>query len=198
MALSGRGFDWYAVILAFRSTFSIKYFQHAHGLDRATAGAMNSYVFFAAIFATPAPGWLCDRTGRYAPWLAFGSLLLPVALALLVYTSSNLWPATVLIGISYSMVPAVMWPLLSRLVAAERFGTALGFMWVVQNAGIAAANLAAGWLNDRAAAGALNPACYLPMMGFFGIASALGFLFALLLWHNAGRRRHELVAVDCR
>ncbi|MET0517650.1 MAG: MFS transporter, partial [Burkholderiaceae bacterium] len=28
---------WYAVILAFRSTFSIKYFQHVHGLDLATA-----------------------------------------------------------------------------------------------------------------------------------------------------------------
>jgi hypothetical protein len=49
---------WYAVIFAFRSTFSIKYFQHAHGLDLATAGAMNSYVFLAAMFTTPAFGWL--------------------------------------------------------------------------------------------------------------------------------------------
>ncbi len=38
---------WYAVIFAFRSTFSIEYFQHAHGLDLAAAGAMNSYVFLA-------------------------------------------------------------------------------------------------------------------------------------------------------
>ena len=53
---------WYAVILAFRSTFSIKYFQHAHGLELAAAGAMNSYVFLAAMFATPAFGWLCDRS----------------------------------------------------------------------------------------------------------------------------------------
>src|SRR5512139_780636 len=71
---------WYAVILAFRSTFSIKYFQHAHGLDLAAAGAMNSYVFLTAMFATPAFGWLCDRTGRYAPMLVLGALLLPLSL----------------------------------------------------------------------------------------------------------------------
>ncbi len=182
---------WYAVILAFRSTFSIKYFQHAHGLDLATAGAMNSYVFLAAMFATPAFGWLCDRTGRYAPMLAFGALLLPVSIVIMVATDWSLWTATVLIGISFSLVPAVMWPLASKLVSAEKFGTALGLMWVVQNAGIAGANLVAGWLNDRAGASAANPAGYQPMMEFFGVASSLGFVFALLLWFVAGRRQHE-------
>jgi MFS family permease len=183
---------WYAAILAFRSTFSIKYFQHAHGLDLAAAGAMNSYVFLAAMFATPAFGWLCDRTGRYAPLLAFGALLLPLAIAIMAYTSWNLWIATALIGVSYSLVPAVMWPLLSKLVAPERFGTAIGLMWVVQNAGIAGANLMAGWLNDRAGASALNPEGYEPMMRFLGISSSLGFVFALLLWLTAGRRRQEV------
>jgi hypothetical protein len=66
-------------------------------------------------------------------------------------------------------------------------------MWVVQNAGIAGANLTAGWLNDRSGASAANPAGYLPMMDFFGVASALGFVFALLLWFTAGRRHHEAV-----
>lgn len=182
---------WYAVILAFRSTFSIKYFQHSHGLDLAAAGAMNSYVFLAAMFATPAFGWLCDRTGRYAPMLVFGALLLPVALFIMAYTPWSLWIATALIGVSYSLVPAVMWPLLSKLVAPERFGTAIGLMWVVQNAGIAGANLVAGWLNDQAGASALNPAGYEPMMRFFGVSSALGFVFAIMLWRSAGLRRHE-------
>ena len=182
---------WYAVILAFRSTFAIKYMQHAHGLGLAAAGALNSYVFLAAMFATPAFGWLCDRTGRYAPMLAFGALLLPLAIAIMAFTDWSLWIATALLGISYSLVPAVMWPLLSRLVAPERLGTALGLMWVVQNAGIAGANLVAGSLNDAAGASALNPAGYLPMMQFFGIAGALGFACSVLLWLSAGRRHHE-------
>ena len=184
---------WYAVMLAFRSTFSIKYFQHAHGLELAAAGAMNSYVFLAAMFATPVFGWICDRTGRYAPMLAFGALLLPVAIAIMAMTGWSLWVATALIGVSYSLVPAVMWPLASKLVAPERFGAALGLMWVVQNTGIAAANLLAGSLNDGAGASAANPAGYQPMMMLFGAASALGFCFALLLWRVAGRRHHEAV-----
>lgn len=184
---------WYAVILAFRSTFSIKYFQHAHGLELADAGAMNSYVFLAAMFATPFFGWLCDRTGRYAPMLAFGALLLPVAIVIMAATHWSLWVATALIGVSYSLVPAVMWPLASKLVPSARFGTALGLMWVVQNAGIAAANLLAGSLNDSAGASAANPSGYQPMLLLFGAASTLGFVFALLLWLVAGRGHHEAV-----
>jgi MFS family permease len=101
---------WYSVIFAFRSTFAIKYFQHAHGLDLAAAGAINAWVFLAALFATPAFGWLCDRTGRYAPMLAFGALLLPIALAVMAVSDASLWVGTVLIGVSFSLVPAVMWP----------------------------------------------------------------------------------------
>jgi len=63
-----------------------------------------------------------------------------------------------------------------------RVGTALGLMWVIQNAGIAAANLIAGWLNDVYHASASNAGGYDPMMMFFLASSAAGFLFALMLW----------------
>ncbi len=182
---------WYSVIFAFRSTFSIKYFQHAHGLDLAAAGAINSYVFLAALFATPAFGWLCDRVGRYAPFLAFGALLLPISIAVMAVPDGSLGIGTLLIGVSFSLVPAVMWPLLAKLVPANRLGTALGLMWVALNAGIAGANLIAGWLNDASGAGALNPGGYQPMMWYFFLSSAAGFVFALALWHRAGRSEHE-------
>ena len=185
---------WYAVILAFRSTFSIKYFQHAHGLSLEDAGAMNSYVFLAAMFATPLFGWLCDKIGRYAPILAFGAILLPMSIAVMALTNWDLWIATTLIGVSFSLVPAVMWPLARRIVPACRFGTAIGLMWVAQNAGIAGANLVAGWLNDLFRASAANPAGYQPMMIFFGGASLLGFAFAMLLWLKAGGRTAEAAA----
>jgi MFS family permease len=182
---------WYSVMYAFRSTFSIEYFQHAHGLDLATAGAMNSYVFLAAMFATPTFGWLCDRIGRYAPMLALGTLLLPLSMLTMAFTGWSLWIATTLIGLSFSLVPAVIWPLTSKRVSPQRFGTALGLMWVVQNAGIGTANLVAGGLNDAAQASALNPAGYQPMMLFFTATSAVGFGVALLLWFTAGRGYHE-------
>lgn len=186
---------WYAVMLAFRSTFSIKYFQHAHGLPLAEAGAINSYVFLAALFATPLFGWLCDRIGRYAGLLAFGAALLPAALVVMAAGRGGLGLATALIGVSYSLVPAAMWPLVSRLVEPARFGTAIGLMWVVQNAGIAGANLVAGRLNDLAGASAAHPAGYGPMMAFFTGASALGALFAVVLWwRTRGREGAPAVA----
>lgn len=86
-----------------------------------------------------------------------------------------------------------MWPLTAKIVPQARLGTAIGLMWVVQNAGMAGANMAAGWLNDANGAGAANPAGYQPMMLFFFIAGALGFGFAMLLWLSAGRRQHEAI-----
>ncbi|MGQ0383877.1 MAG: MFS transporter [Gammaproteobacteria bacterium] len=178
---------WYAVIIAFRSTFSIKYFQHVHGLGLAEAGAINGYVFLAALFATPAFGWLCDRIGRYALLLAFGAMLLPLAIATLASGSLPLWIGTVLIGISYSLVPAVLWPLTAQLVPASRLGLALGLMSAALNAGIVAANVAAGRLNDAFDAGPANPAGYEPMMTLFFWCGALGFGFALLQLRPATR-----------
>jgi len=172
---------WYAVIFAFRSTFSIKFFQHAHGLELAAAGATNGTVYLAALFATPFFGWLADRSGRPAPLLAFGALLLPVAVLAMMSTSLPLWIGTVLIGISYSLVPAVLWPLASRLVPAARLGTAFAVLTIGLNVGIAAANLAAGSLNDAFGAGPGNPAGYGPMMLLFAACGAAGFAFALRL-----------------
>ena len=171
---------WYAVILAFRSTFSIKYFQHVHGLELDAAGAINGYVYLAALFATPALGWLSDRIGRHSELLSFGALLLPLAIATLASPRVSPWLGTVLIGVSFSLVPAVLWPLTARVVPAARLGTALGLMWSIQSAAIAGANTAAGWLNDRFGAGELNPAGYGPMMNFFLAAATAGFVLALL------------------
>ena len=58
---------FYSVIFPFRSTFAIKYFQHAHGLSLEQAGAMNGYVYLAAIFATPLFGLMVDKVGHARP-----------------------------------------------------------------------------------------------------------------------------------
>jgi MFS family permease len=182
---------WYAGILAFRSTFSIKYFQHVFDLPLAEAGQMNSVIFLTSIFSTPLLGWLCDRTGRYSAILVIGSFLLPAAFVWLHFVGTDPYVGMVLIGMSYSLVGAAMWPMSSKLVETGRFGTALGVMWVLQNAAIAASNVIAGWLNDLNGAGAANPAGYGPMMLFFLACSSFGFFATLVLWRLVPGRIKE-------
>jgi len=172
---------FYSVIFPFRSTFAIKYFQHAHGLSLQDAGALNGYVFLAAIFATPAFGLMADKLGHRAAFMAFGSLLLAAVFPILGYTDASLWVSTVLVGIAFSLVPAVMWPAVPYLVGPSRLGTGYGLMFMVQNIGMMICNLAAGALNDASRAGPDNPAGYQPMLWMFFVLSLTGFLFAAAL-----------------
>ncbi len=172
---------FYSVIFPFRSTFAILYFQHAHRLGLEEAGAMNGYVYLAAIFATPLFGLMVDKIGHRAAFMAFGSFLLFMVFPILAYTNMSLWVSTVLLGIAFSLVPAVLWPAVPYVVSAERLGTAYGLMTMLQNVGLTVFNLAAGLLNDANGAGPDNAAGYTPMLWMFCLLSLFGFAFAAAL-----------------
>jgi MFS family permease len=187
---------FYSVILPFRSTFAIKYFQQAHGLPLEQAGAMNGYVYLAAIFATPLFGLMVDKIGQRAFFMAFGTALLAVTFPILGYTHLNLWVSTVLIGIAFSLVPAVLWPAVPYVVTAERLGTAYGLMTMLQNVGLTVFNLAAGRLNDVSDASPENPSGYLPMLWMFCLLSLFGFVFAAALRkRETGPQSHGLESI---
>jgi len=173
---------FYSVIFPFRSTFAIKYLQQAHGLTLAAASTLNSYVFLAAVFATPVFGFLLDRIGRNAPLLAVASVLLPLSFLVLATLPGGAGLSTALLGVSFSFLPAVLWPTVVRYTASGHLGTAYGLMTALQNAGLAGANLIAGYLNDTSGASAANPGGYEPMLWFFGLLSLAAFLCTLVLW----------------
>ncbi|HWZ64713.1 MAG TPA: MFS transporter [Steroidobacteraceae bacterium] len=173
---------FYSVIFPFRSTFAIKYLQEAEGMTLAAASTLNSYVFLAAVFATPVFGLLLDRTRRNAPLLAAGAVLLPMSFLVLAVVPGGAGLSTALLGVSFSLLPAVLWPTVVRYVSAEHLGTGYGLMTSLQNAGLFGANVIAGYLNDTSAASAANPAGYAPMLWFFGALSLTAFLATLWLW----------------
>jgi len=182
-----------AVFFPFRTTYAIEYFQHAKRLTLQQAGVANSWVFFAAIFATPFVGLLADRFGHRALMLTFGTLLLPLTFVVLGLTNLSLWVSTVMMGISFSLVPAVIWPATTLIVEPRRLGTALGLITLIQALGMAASNLAAGRLADRAGAGAHNPEGYTVMLWFFFLLSLVALSSAVLLWRReAGPQGHGL------
>jgi MFS family permease len=173
---------FYSVIFPFRSTFAIKYLQEAQGMTLAQAGTLNSYVFLAAAFTTPLFGLLLDRFRRNALLLVAGSALLPLSFLALGIVSGGAGLSTALLGVSFSLLPAVLWPTVARYAAPEQLGTAYGLMTTLQNAGLFAANLAAGYINDVSGASGSNPGGYSSMLWFFGILSTMAFLATVVLW----------------
>ncbi len=182
-----------AVFFPFRSTFAIEYFQDAKGLTLRQAGLANSWVFFAAIFATPLFGYLADRFGRRSLMMMIATLTMPLVFLILGTTDWSLWISTALMGVSFSVVPAVIWPSTAMLVEPRRLGTALGLINMLQNLLLAASNLTAGWLADWGHAGAAHPQGYDPMLWYFGLLSLVAFASVALLWQReSGPRGHGL------
>jgi MFS family permease len=179
-----------SVFFPFRSTFSIQYFQDVKGMNLAEAGTANSWVFAAAIFATPIFGLIADRIGRRATMLAIAAALMPITFLILAVTNYGLWMTTLLMGISFSVIPAVIWPSTAMLVEKHRVGTAFGLINMIQSLGLAAANYGAGWLNDRFDAGPKNPQGYDAMLLMFAALSLIAFISTLLLLWREKQQPH--------
>ena len=187
---------FYSVIFPFRSTFAIKYFQHAHGVSLQEAGALNGYVFLAAIVATPLFGLMADRLGHRAAFMAFGCFLLAAAFPILAYTDANLWITTVMIGIAFSLVPAVIWPAVPYLVEPNRLGTAYGLMTMVQAMGLTVDQSRRRRVERRQPGQRGESGGYTPMLWLFFFLSLFGFVFAYALRvRETGPQGHGLETI---
>lgn len=180
---------WYVVALCITfysgifpfQTFAVKFFQDAHGATREMGGFLSSMLTLFAMIGTPLFGLLVDRVGKRALFMMLGSLLLIPVYLLMAYTHVSLYVPMAMMGIAFSLIPAVMWPSVAYLVPEEKLGTAYGLMTLIQNVGLAGFNFLIGWANDHAAASAAHPTGYRLGMWIFSSLGFFGFLFAYLL-----------------
>jgi len=123
------------------------------------------------------------------------TLLIPVYL-MLAYTNISPYVPMAMMGVAFSLVPALMWPSVAYIVDQPKLGTAYGLMTMIQNIGLAGLNLLVGWANDHGYAGAQNPAGYRLGMWTFSILGFLGVLFAFLLrQRELGPQGHGLETI---
>src|ERR1700758_1962775 len=176
---------FYSAIFPFE-TFAIKFFMDAHGTSRQLGGFLVSILTAFTMFGTPAFGLFVDRLGKRALLMMFGSMLLIPVYLMMAYTNVSLYVPMAMMGVAFSLVPAVMWPSVAYIVDQSKLGTAYGLMTMIQNIGLAGLNLLVGWANDYGHASAQNPTGYRLGMWIFSILGFLGVLFAFLL------RRREL------
>jgi MFS family permease len=196
---------FYSAIFPFE-TFAYKFFMDAHHVTREAGGDLVGMLTLFTMFGTPIFGLFVDKLGKRALLMMLGSLLLiPVYLMMAYIRSSNyvtvylpssadgqfgfvahhlppiLLLTMAMMGIAFSLIPAVMWPSVAYLVEQSKLGTAYGLMTMIQNIGLAGFNLMVGWANDHSHAGANNPGGYNLGMWIFSILGFLGLTFAFLL-----------------
>ncbi len=126
---------FYSAIFPFRG-FSIKFFMEAWELTRDTAGQFNSVLPLAAMFATPLFGLLVDKVGKRALFMVFGSFMMMPVFLMMAYQITPLVVPVAMMGIAFSLIPAVMWPSVAYIVDEKRLGTAYAVMTLVQQIGV--------------------------------------------------------------
>ena len=197
---------FYSAMFPFQ-TFAIKFFQEAHGTTREVGGNLSSILTLAAMVFTPLFGLLSDKIGKRSLLMMFGSLLIIPVYLMMAYKfgkpdvmgESDFIHSTIkffdvdgaipiylilpmaMMGIAFSLVPAVMWPSVAIIVDPKRLGTAYGLMTMIQNIGLFGFNLLIGYANDVSGASATNPGGYNTGMWIFSTLGFLGLLFAFLL-----------------
>jgi len=203
---------FYSAMFPFQ-TFAIKFFQEAHGTTREVGGNLSSMLTLAAMIFTPLFGLLTDKIGKRSLLMMFGSILIIPVYLIMAYKVDLATPLGIsgyftlnldffdvhssipaylmipmgLMGIAFSLVPAVMWPSVAYIVDQKKLGTAYGLMTMVQNIGLFVFNILIGWANDFAGASAENPGGYTLGMWIFTSLGFFGLLFAFLL-----RRREKI------
>jgi MFS family permease len=205
----GLCFTFYSAIFPFR-TFAIDFFTNkilaAHGGAQAAesmriisleqAGRLNSLLPLAAMVATPLFGLLVDKVGKRALFMMFGSLLLMPVYLMMAYSPTSLYIPVSMMGIVFSLIPAVMWPSVAYIVQQSRLGTAYALMTLIQQIGFFLLNLLIGRANDYSHAGLDNPGGYALGMWIFSVLGFVGMALSILLRiRETGANKHGLETI---
>jgi MFS family permease len=186
---------FYSAMFPFRS-FSIKFFIESWEFTREVAGRYNSMLPFAAMIATPLFGLWVDKVGKRALFMVFGSFLLMPVFLMMAYHLTPLWVPMIMMGVAFSLIPAVMWPSVAYIVEERRLGTAYSVMTLIQQIGVAGMNWTIGRTNDAFGASAANPMGHAPGMWIFSILGFLALFFAVMLRREeTGPHAHGLETI---
>ena len=139
-----------------------------------TAPGITSITIAASMIFAPFAGGLVDRIGRRASLMVVGALIMIPAHLLLGITHWNPIPMMAMLGVSFVLVPAAMWPSVPLVVEEKRVGTAFGLMTAIQNLGLALFPYLNGKLRDVTGT-------YTSTQVMFAGLGVVGLIFAFLL-----------------
>jgi MFS family permease len=155
------------------------------------ASALFSWFPIGAMFLTPLLGWFLDNKGKGATMLISGALLMSAChLIFAIYPLNGdassyvvAYAAIIVLGISFSLVPAALWPSVPKLVENRYLGSAYSVIFWIQNIGLWAFPIIIGkalvWANPGVEAGGEYD--YKVPMLIFASLGVLAFLLGIWL-----------------
>ena len=194
---------YYSAIFPFQK-FAANMLQSNLGLTAIMAADIFRWFPIGAACVTPFLGWYLDRRGKGATMLILGALLMIVchltfALVLPAVPSKLIaYSAIVMLGVSFSLVPAALWPSVPKIMDKRFLGSAYSLIFWVQNFGLSGTPILIGYaleetnpgVAEQIAAGAEGVAYnYTVPMLLFASLGVLALLFAL--WLKADDKRNH-------
>ncbi|XP_037958170.1 major facilitator superfamily domain-containing protein 1 isoform X2 [Teleopsis dalmanni] len=158
--------------IALGKTFFMKKFD----FPADAANNVNSIVYLIAAVASPVFGFVIDKTGCNVSWVFTATLSTIGAHSLLAFTMVNPYVGMIIMGLSYSMLAASLWPLVALIIPDYQLGTAYGFCQSVQNLGLAVITIVAGMIVDK------TPDNYIWVELFFISWLTIALIATCIIW----------------
>ena len=163
---------YYSAIFPFQR-YATNFLESTLGIGTTEAADLFRWFPILAMVLTPFLGAFLDNKGKGATMLICGAILMIIChltFALVPLTKPIAYAAIILLGVSFSLVPAALWPSVPKLVEDRYLGSAYSVIFWIQNIGLMAFPIIIGWALDK------TGSYTVPMLIF----SSLG-IFALIL-----------------
>ena len=170
---------YYSAIFPFQR-FATNFLEETLAISNAEAAGLFKWFPILAMVLTPFLGAFIDYKGKGASMMLLGAVIMIVchsvfAFVLPVYPSKTLALITILVlGVSFSLVPASMWPSVPKIIDEKVLGSAYCLIFWVQNIGLCLVPLIIGKLRV-----ATNG--YIVPMIVFASFGVMAFLLSLAL-----------------
>ncbi len=181
---------YYSAIFPFQR-FATNFLEETLSITNAEAAGLFKWFPILAMVLTPFLGAFIDYRGKGASMMLIGALIMILchsvfAFVLPAYPSKTLALVTILVlGVSFSLVPASMWPSVPKIIDEKVLGSAYCLIFWVQNIGLCLVPLLIGKLRV-----ATNG--YLVPMIVFASFGVLAFILSLLLKIEDKRKGYGL------
>lgn len=193
---------YYSAIFPFQR-FATGMLESRLGIPTEEASALFSWFPIGAMVLTPLLGAFLDHRGKGASMLMLGAILMcgcHLIFALAPLTKGLAYGAIILLGISFSLVPAALWPSVPKLVEERYLGSAYSVIFWIQNFGLWALPNIIGWalivsnpgVPEAIAAGEAATYDYKVPMLIFASLGVLAFVLAFYLKRQDRKKQYGL------